>query len=360
MNIINRVVMLSFLSVAMSSYAAQQLLVRSIKPSQLKDVRNGIFYNKNKLLLSGVGGTVSYDTQTGEEKEISKKIYARFVGRKNRIAAVSTDKLMIYDTCTGKMHEESWPLIHVALAFNDSDELFACNTGHILKISNSHMVAEHDDGKTLIGINCNCVNYAKNFYKIDCDSTSLSTPSLIFDPLKNEILYSSSKKILSRISVENGKVHQKGCISIENVMGGICSNAILSQDSSYLAVSSTTSFSSGLELFVHDVAKQQSDYYGNSNGIAFHNSMLAILRRNTAIDCWDVKTKKRLYSTNPIIEGQDLPCNCNHTVEFSPDGQELLVVIPEGKHLCSAIDKAFLVSMEAAVRKYNELKAEKK
>jgi hypothetical protein len=348
--------------------------------------------------------------------EIAKKIfdnqYNQFSISSNGIIAAFNDRLfMTYDTKSDKRYECPAEFGHRALAFGNDDRLFMHTKGHFITMGSDFnpdsiqalqaqrvlqlnkrcitssiinpilkdIIKQHVrnknsepvsvggeiiyDGKTLEEFNCRTGEWKK--HAVECDSKS-SVPAMTFRPVHNEIVYASGDKTLSGITIdENGNVEEKWSAIFDSVKNNLIAGQMTcNADGSCVAFCNTTGEPRGGTVFhIYDFVRKITHECGHCNGAAFYLNnplIIALLRPNTVIEYWNIMIEKPIHYTDPIIANHELPGNCSFTMEFSPDGDNLFVVLLAGKPDSEAQDIAFLIPVPACVAAYKKMQEARK
>ena len=345
-------------------------------------------------------------------EKISDNQYNQFAVSSNGIiVAFNARYFMMYDTKSEKGHECPSELGHRALAFGNDDRLFIHTKGHFIGIGpkvepdlmkemqeqhslqvNERFIAspvinpilkdiikqhlynqnseidysfrdEIYDGKTLEEFNCRTGEWKK--YAVECDSKS-SVPAMTYRPVHNEIVYASGSNILSGITIdEDGNIEKKWSVIIGSVKNHLIAGQMkCNADGSCVAFCNTTGQPHGGTVFhIYDFARKITHECGHCNGAAFYSenpSVVVLLRPDTVLEYWHIGQEKPIYYTDPIIKDQKLPGNCSFTMEFSPDGDNLFVVLLAGKPDSEAQDIAFLIPVPACVAAYKKMQEARK
>jgi hypothetical protein len=370
---IYRIMLLSCVVVATSSFAMEPETKAISKFLSFPGVCAGAFIDNGTLVMSREHqGMVMWNFKLGGvERQISPVVYKQFAFLPNNIVAgVCHDFHIVYSSESNRKCETRLQIGNRAIAFDDTGRIFMHTKGYFRSGLVSDPTSEYcrdigHDGKTLEELDRKTGEWKK--YNIACYSNS-SIPAMAFRHVHDEIVYASGDKTLSGITIdENGKVEEKWSVTVDSVKNHLIAGQMkCNGNGSCVAFCNTTGKPShttgeprGDTVFhIYDFVRKITHECGHCNGAAFYSqnhSVIALLRPDTVLEYWNVMMEERIHYSDPIIANQELPGNCCFTMEFSPDGDNLFVVLLAGKPDSEAQDIAFLIPVPACVAAYKRM-----
>ena len=375
---IYRIMLLSCVVVATSSYTMEPEDKPISELLSFPGVCAGAFIDNNTLVMSREhqGMVMRNFKLGGVERQISPVLYKQFAFSPNSIVAgICHGYQIVYSSESNRKCESRLEIGNRAIAFDGIGRLFTHTKGFFQSGLVSDPCSQYcsdirHDGKTLEEFSYGTGEWTK--YTIDCDNKS-SIPAMAFRHVHDEIVYASGDNTLSGITIdEDGNVEKKWSVAINSIKNHLIAGQMkCNGDGSCVVFCNTTekpSYTTGephgdTVFHIYDFVRNITHECGHCNGAAFYSqnpSVIVLLRPNTVLEYWNVMMEERIHFTNPIIENQELPGNCCFTMEFSPDGEHLFVVLLAGKPDSEAQDIAFLIPVPACVAAYKRMQEARK
>lgn len=362
MNKVYRIIVLSSITITASLFTMELDGKKKLKPQLLSSAMTGKFIDNDTVIMGGFGGTISYDIKTGKETKLTTTSALNFANvRDNKLAAIGSSAIMVYDAKTDRVSERSWFVSNTCcVSDNTGNRLFVYNTGK------SHLGYSEEacllKKPVLLAFDCSCgsgiTTSLIHYWSIDRNENISHIGAIAYHPHRDEIAYISGKNKITVMIVDKNLIGQKGSVTIDEVQNGYLSEQLMySSKGSHIAVCATISHTD-LELYLYDTVGQQIKWFGNYNGVAFcpKNPIIAILRPNSTVEFWNFIARRCIHVTEPLVEGR-LCTSVLNSIEYSPDGKNLFI-IPKFEGFRSP--SCFLVSVPAAVYAYNKAKADRK
>jgi hypothetical protein len=362
--------------VAATSAVAMETATKSTNILSFPGVRAGAFVGNGMLIISS-DSTALFPYESDENpqlpcklKEKTRKVtnqrYNQFaVSNKGTVAGFNKTHCMIYhpeeDSITELLLIPERPSATRlrGVVFGNDDRLLVHVKDYRVENGNSLWKAIPEyNGKTLEEFNCDSDGH--NLYTIDYDDDNI-IPAMAFRSPHNEIIYASGDRTLSRLTIdENGNIQKKDSVKIDSSLKDplIFRHMSCSPDGSAVVLNNMT-IGGGLAFRVYNFEHKATYRCGRGNGAALYpiNPFItALLKHDTVVEYCDIAMEEPVlvHSTDPIIVGQKLPPHRYFTMEFSPDGKHLFVVLVQ-RELDNAQDIAFLIPVPACVAAYKRI-----